>query len=671
MVWLPDTMISSFVTSVTTNIRFHGLLRPTPWPSFLIGRHNAIEKRPKPWPSFTFYCGGRHQKQSGLPPEARYQSLVQWKPWPSEISHECLLATAGMKPIDTTFTAMFSSFRLQSVISSGNGEWWSYCWFLYYIFEACTILHAMCSELLCKNEQANVTTTDSCEASIYLFFFSSPDGSAYCSESRLCQFMRYLIQQRVRVDFSGQEDYIVTVSVRGNICREYLLFNLEQQRADDSEWYFPGVCGPAINSSTSVSSDEWVPPLLVSGQHVSYDELSCAAHNASYWSGNLVTSGQMQVTTACLTWQLFLTGSSPILIDVKSLVWIKKQYGILLYFFELAGAKLTHEFWNRWNHMENLQLVIPTQPSEQEAIKNGLQFQWYMALYLAQGLFFFDAPAMGSGLIVLLSMSNILADWHLYNQSILAIMHLFNSLKYYLLADNVRSRVLCMWQAHGVFHTSQLQWDNIALVFSSGLIHVGKLSRNWKSVCSRIGRRALKYMKYCWSTTTIWTGFVNIFNTEFSLQIDATCSVQPILLLAHAYQLSVLVPTVFSLAWGNLTCNSILGTTLCALQDASSTMLVFIVVFGGGQENLQGGRHIPGLDQHMVLLLPWDLGEEFNQNMWQTQVFYEFVSELALHFEKLPVDHGFNFYLVAVYPNSGYYLHSDRIRDRQLQWDPG
>jgi hypothetical protein len=63
---------------------------------------------------------------------------------------------------------------------------------------------------------------------------------------------------------------------------------------------------------------------------------------------------------------------------------------------------------------------------------------------------------------------------------------------------------------------------------------------------------ALKYMKIWWFTIAMRTEFASILSTWFSLQIYATCSVQPCLLLTHAYQLSVLAPTVFSLAWGNL-----------------------------------------------------------------------------------------------------------------------
>lgn len=188
------------------------------------------------------------------------------------------------------------------------------------------------------------------------------------------------------------------------------------------------------------------------------------------------------------------------------------------------------------------------------------------------------------------AMSLELALNHVANgQRVLLILGQYDALRYAVLWSSTTAVLTEI----GAYVSAQLQWGNIASVLSCGLIHVGKLSRNWKFAHSAIGRRALiiliqsvalKYMKFWWFTIAIWTDFASIFITWFSLQIYATCSVQPCLLLTHAYQLSVLAPTVSSLAWGNLAYNSNPGTTIRALQDASSEL--------------------------------WDPGEVFNQKMY-------------------------------------------------------
>jgi hypothetical protein len=95
---------------------------------------------------------------------------------------------------------------------------------------------------------------------------------------------------------------------------------------------------------------------------------------------------------------------------------------MLLYSFELSRAKLVgmlHEFENRLSYMEKLQLLVLTWASEHEAVCSGFQFQCI-----------------------------ILDDWHLHNQSVLATMLLFYSLKYHLWADKWRPRFVRLWHAY-------------------------------------------------------------------------------------------------------------------------------------------------------------------------------------------------------------------------------
>jgi hypothetical protein len=138
--------------------------------------------------------------------------------------------------------------------------------------------------------------------------------------------------------------------------------------------------------------------------------------------GYFVIGRLMHVTTACSIWQLFLSSSSLIFTWVTFLKCSRELSGMLLYSFELSRAKLVgmlHEFENRWSYMEKLQLLVLTWASEHEAVRSGFQFQCI-----------------------------ILDDWHLHNQSMLATMLLFYSLKYHLWADKWRPRFVRLWHAY-------------------------------------------------------------------------------------------------------------------------------------------------------------------------------------------------------------------------------
>jgi hypothetical protein len=92
----------------------------------------------------------------------------------------------------------------------------------------------------------------------------------------------------------------------------------------------------------------------------SYGQPSYAFRSASYGPEYFVTRGQRQITTACSSWQLFLSGSSLIFTWVKFLEWTREPYDIMSYSLESRGAKLLcmlHELENRWSYMEDSQLL--------------------------------------------------------------------------------------------------------------------------------------------------------------------------------------------------------------------------------------------------------------------------------------------------------------------------
>jgi hypothetical protein len=136
-----------------------------------------------------------------------------------------------------------------------------------------------------------------------------------------------------------------------------------------------GFC--TISLRAPIASYGWNLELNFSSDH-SYVQLSYAIRTASYGPGYFFSRGQRQGTTACSTWQLFIRGASLIFNWLKFLECAKELYVILLYSLESSGAKsvgLVHEFENSWSYMENLQVPILILASEQEALRNGFQFQ--------------------------------------------------------------------------------------------------------------------------------------------------------------------------------------------------------------------------------------------------------------------------------------------------------
>ena len=152
----------------------------------------------------------------------------------------------------------------------------------------------------------------------------------------------------------------------------------------------------------------------------------------------------------------------------------------------------------------------------------------------------------------------------------------------------------------GAYVSAKMEWDNLASVLSCGLIHLGSLDS--KFACSVMGRPslfiliqsvALKNMEPSWSTTALLTEIASMFSTGFSVQPDVDCSIQSVFLFTHAYQLSILAPTMFTSAWCNLACIFSSSTVRCALQVTSSELLVFIVAFGTGQGKFPVEMTIP------------------------------------------------------------------------------
>ncbi|KAM0900982.1 hypothetical protein ACQ4PT_020291 [Festuca glaucescens] len=115
-------------------------------------------------------------------------------------------------------------------------------------------------------------------------------------------------------------------------------------------------------------------------------------------------------------------------------------------------------------------------------------------------------------------------------------------------------------------------------------------------------------------------------------------------------------------------------TTVGALQDESLELWVLFVAFCGGQGTFQRGRHTIAMTtffkqgRHAIVTTTF-----FKQASASDKYYHDSDDirasssyHLGTVFDLVPVSQDLYFALVAVYPNSSYY-----IRDLQLQWDPG